>query len=407
MRVCLIDPIEGGHHYSYLELYLVSLVELGFSVTVLSPTPKRIRGLIDREEILKTADVGAEQFSFVPSKPVILKKFSRAVSTLALWRSTAQRLKEIELRGLRFDVIFFLWLDCYLAPFLSHRLIDAIFPYPWVGLYFHPTHLRRRTAFARLDRGVLRPDRPLDAINCKAVAILDEGLEGKLAERFPNAAVISLPDVANTELADKSEGTFAKKIRERAKDRTVIVLLGSLHKRKGLLELIEISRFCDERLFFVIVGKVYAGFSQSEADSIKSFCQDSENTLCYLDWVENERDFNSIIASSDVVWAAYTDFYHSSNIVTKAAFFYKPAIVHPGTCSEERINKYGIGICIDPGDTTTSASKINSLVQDVAIEKIVQEGGFERYRSTHNKVELCRKLIKLLPGGARSNRTPQ
>jgi glycosyltransferase involved in cell wall biosynthesis len=396
MKICLIDPLQGGHHDSYLELYLVALVQLGFGVSVFSPAPEKIRDLIDREPLLKHADVRVEHLSFSPASVPLFNKVVRAVATLKLWKNTAIVLRRIETGGWRFDLVFFLWLDVYLAPFLSHRLIDAVFPYPWVGLYFHPTHLRRKTVSAWLDRGVLRPDRPVAAKHCKAVALLDEGVEARLAERFPDKAVVSLPDVTNTELDDPKGSGSSPLIQSGSAKRTVISILGSLHRRKGLLKLIQISRLCDERFFFLVAGKVGTDYTQEEAESIRSWCNGQKNVRCCLRWIDDEREFNSLIAASDVVWAAYDDFFHSSNIVSKAAFFDKAVIVNPGYCSEERVNEFKIGICVAADDVAESARRIDSLLKDDTLSWIKRNGEFARYRAVHNGLELRRKLLKLV-----------
>ncbi len=82
-----------------------------------------------------------------------------------------------------------------------------------------------------------------------------------------------------------------------------------------------------------------------------------------------------MIASSDAVWAAYDDFYHSSNIVSKAAFFDKAVIVDPGYCSEDRVSDFKIGICIVPGDAAESARRIDSLIAGGMLDWINRNGG--------------------------------
>ncbi len=77
-----------------------------------------------------------------------------------------------------------------------------------------------------------------------------------LAERFADKVVMSLPDVTNTELDDPKEAGSLPDIRRKSVNRTVISLLGPLHRRKGLLKLIEISRLCDERFFFLVAGEM-------------------------------------------------------------------------------------------------------------------------------------------------------
>jgi len=55
---------------------------------------------------------------------------------------------------------------------------------------------------------------------------------------------------------------------------------------------------------------------------------------------------NEYIDHADLIFAAYEDFPHSSNILTKAAAFNKFVLVNEGYLMAERIRNYQIGLVI-------------------------------------------------------------
>src|SRR5690606_31086851 len=89
-------------------------------------------------------------------------------------------------------------------------------------------------------------------------------------------------------------------------------------------------------------------FNKNELEFINSYIQqEPENCYFYFHRIENESYFNSIICICDIIFAVYKDFIHSSNLVTKAAFFEKPILVSEGYCMAKRVKNYRLGLTVE------------------------------------------------------------
>jgi glycosyltransferase involved in cell wall biosynthesis len=108
-------------------------------------------------------------------------------------------------------------------------------------------------------------------------------------------------------------------------------------------------------------------------------------------YVADESVFNEIITLADVIFAVYKDFYRSSNMLSKAAYFEKPILVAHQCLMGERVARYGIGLAVAPND---SDAIHQALVAAPQLPKLSEH--FAAYRKDFNQQALQNKLISFV-----------
>ena len=345
--VFLIDSLWSGHHSTYIKFFAKTLLELGNRVAVFCPAPNEVSEWLQEH----CPSFLGKFYTFKIQEPASFKagvwKMELAVAAKNRWKIARQAI-ESAIAEINFvpDLVFFAWLDTYLGPYLTRSWVDQVFRYNWSGLYFHIHHLRRKRKLLPLRRGLLNPESVLHSYNCQSVAVLDEGVAPELQQRIHGKSVVIFPDFADDSPPEPNY-LMAKEIQEKAKNRKIIGLLGSLSKRKGILTLIDIAQQqINQNFFFVFAGQLsnYDLTKQELSKIYKTINLNLSNCFFYVERIPDEFHFNALVNICDVLFAAYHKFPCSSNILTKAAIFHKPVIVSKGYCLEERVKKYSLGL---------------------------------------------------------------
>jgi glycosyltransferase involved in cell wall biosynthesis len=389
--IFLIDTVWYGHHAMYFKFFSKTLLELGCRVIALCPKPDELEKWIEKSCIDSINNFYAFEIN-EPEPKSPIKKFKKTFSVLSRWKDTADKIKKIESQtGFSPDLVFFAMLDNYIGHFLTPSIISRIFPYSWSGLYFWPTHLRIKQKFSLIRFGPLNTDAILKSNNCKAIAVLDEGIAGKLQNKIKKP-IIEFPDFTDKSNPDM-DSQMIKQIKEKTGKRKIIGLFGGMEKRKGLLTLIEIAKKSKE-LFFVFAGNFNENsektYSKEELIKIKKFVvSDPSNCFFHLKFIPEESQFNAVINSCDVLFAAYKNWIHSSNILIKAAIFEKLVIVNDGYLMAERVNNFNLGKVVPQGNIEKCIEAINLLINKPF------KANFEGYKKLHS-IEQLSKQFKII-----------
>ena len=225
--IALIEDSWGGHRPIYLKIFTKTLLELGYQVIVFCPEPIELiewiaQNFCPHPEKFHT-------FEFKKPEPISFPvlQFRLILNAVNRWYNVKTTIQSVSSKiGTSPDLVFFPWLDSYLAPYLTNHVIDLIFPYQWSGLYFHPTYLRRIQKFWSICRGPLRQYAVLKSSRCPAIAVLDEGIADKLQSKIGGTLVITFPDFTDTSSPDLNF-PIAQQIKAKAQGRKIIGLLGS------------------------------------------------------------------------------------------------------------------------------------------------------------------------------------
>ena len=358
--IALVDLIWTGHHPSYLRFFARALLEQGCRVVAVCPQPQEMEDWLkqshpafaDRFRAARAVEPGS------PAGPTPLGL--RAV--LARWQNTRAALAGL---GESPSLVLFAWLDTLLHPLLRPWLLERAFPHDWAGLYFHPRHLRVAAAGLRARWHARELPAALRSRRCRGVFVLDEGVAVALSAGAGGKPVFCLPDIADTTEPD-SAYALARQLRERAAGRCVVGLAGGIAWRKGVMTLLAASRVLPpQRYFFVMAGPlIESTFPARDREALRALAaQPPENWLLHFQRIPGEAQFNAVLAQFDVIFAAYRDFPHSSNLLAKAAWLRKPLLVSRGHLMAERTARYRLGRAIDEADASQCARAIEELAQ--------------------------------------------
>lgn len=392
--IALVDPFWTGHHSTYLKLFAKTLLSLDYTVMVFCPEPSEIEAWLKAHIPYQPEKIHLFNFAEPHEIQVPVLRLQMAANSFKWWRAVAKTLnKATTATGLSPDLVFFAWLDICLGRFQNHHIIDMLFHYDWAGLYFHPRHLRLELPYSKARGGHQDYDEVLRAERCKGVALLDEGVEEKLRDKLPNKPVVIFPDMADP-ASPVCDTAIVNDIITKSADRTIITAIGGLSKRKGILTLLEVSRSSvGQEWFFVFAGALAAEtFSPHELQYIKEIVVNHpSNCYFHFEFLPDEHYFNAIIKISDILFASYEDFPHSSNILTKSALLEKPVIVSKGFCMAERVTAFRMGECIDYGDVAQCIAAIDKLSGESALIP-----DFAGYRSLHSEKRMQEAFAELL-----------
>ncbi len=396
--IFLIDPIANGHHQTYLRFLTQTFLILGVRTVALCPDPAALKAWVKSQGTPHLDRLSCLEFDQKSRSGFSVKRLRATIDAVANWRLAAiainQAVTQLKLKP---DLVFFPWLDSYMGRNITHHIVDWVFPFKWSGIYFQPRHLRQVRSLSGLRRGPLNPHDVLNSPNCQSVAILDEGVAAQLQASIADKLVITFPDFADDSQPDI---TFqpVEKIREKAGDRKIIGLIGTLQKRKGLLPFLEIAQ--SNRLsdcFFVFAGKLSKGdFTPQELERIYQYIEtDPPNCFFYLERIPDEPQFNALIAAFDILFAVY-DYPHSSNILTKAALFEKYVIANNNFCIGERVSRYKLGVTVQPNATGEIAQAIEMVCDRLDQGTDTFAPQFNAYRSLHSLERLKQQMQHLL-----------
>lgn len=394
-NIVLIDPFIGGHNPTYRQILAKTLLALNNRVITLCPDPSELTQWIQEKcthnaELFHAIEIQTPKPSFFP--------FNRNISiSFQLWQYAGTAIDRLCCKnGQKPDLVFFGYLDPYLHPYLPPSIIDIIFPYRWSGLYFLPSHLRSEKNFLSQQMATFKnPEFVLNSSHCRAIAVLDEGITEKLkiAVRKP---IITFPDVTDSCPPDINF-EVAQQIRERKRGKKVISLLGGLTERKGVLKFLEISqKVPQEKYLFVLAGQLFKNhFNKQQWNEIERIVNLSPpNCLFYFERISGEAQFNALVAESDILFAVYNNFMHSSNILTKAAIFKKPVVVSDAHCMGERVQKFQLGLTVKENDLLQIIEALDYLSKDCNLKTL--KLNFEEYQHRHKQEMLQEAFQELL-----------
>ena len=153
-----------------------------------------------------------------------------------------------------------------------------------------------------------------------------------------------------------------------------------------------IAKADPQRFFFALVGEVYwQSFGNDEQQLRNFYAQAPENVLTHAGYMADEREYNSLVAACDVIYAVYSGFNSSSNSLTKAAGLQRPILATKNSLMGERVLAHGIGLA-----TGNDANEILAALEQLAISK-ADGFRFDSYADQHSLGELKSVLAKGLP----------
>jgi glycosyltransferase involved in cell wall biosynthesis len=373
MKIYLFDFNTKGHHLTYLKHFAKALIELNIQFTIITPVD-------DNETFIELKKFNIEFITIkdLPHKPNKSNFFTTRKYVKSYWKISASILEKTNINITK-DLVFFTSLDEYLSSYITIYEIDKIFKYNWSGLYLKPRYLRIKQNYSLVRKGIFNLNYLLKSKNCKGFSVLDESIIERLFYITKNKNIQFLPDIISD---DEPNIVFQEyqQIEKLANGRIIILLIGAIDKRKGLINLIELSNILNKsKYYFVIAGEIYLDtFTPKEELSLKNLMNQNDNLYFYNKQIPNEAIFNAFIKLCDILYASYIDFPYSSNMIGKAAYFKKPIIVSNNYLMSDIVLKYNLGLSI-------KQNNINDL--KIAIEKLTSNYAYNEISNEHYKTK--------------------
>lgn len=278
-----------------------------------------------------------------------------------------------------------MYMDMYKIGQSHWEHLDAFLP-DWGGIRFCPSMIQDgigpREGYWQLE-------------TLRGVCFLEEKRCREYEAVFPEKHIGFLPDITSSSLPE-SDNQDVSAIKVRAGNRKVVFMGGSLSVRKGLCHYFDLVRLADpSRWFFVLAGRIYReGLDSRALASLNAImASPPENLLVHEGYFPDEREFNSVIAASDFIYAVYLDFPHSSNMLGKAAHFKKPILVSNRFLMGERVREYNLGAAVPEGSAEACLAALENLVKDP-----ISEDNFVRYLNDFNTSTLAKALRDFVLG---------
>ena len=422
--ILLYNPISNeGHLDSWHVLFIEMFLAAGWNVIPATTDPQGLRAKLERKRLLNHPNLICltalehERHTIKVKATNLYQRVRRRFQRL--YQSAKQR--EEQLLAARFldpqqfkndiertlsrspvrvHLIFNLFVDGYLPGSMiwndlafqqgSDQVVKV--PIPWVGLCITP----ELEAQPRLQTQVQVSASPFKKVPAyyslstyRGTCFLDEAAIQQYREVFPAKQFAFLPDITETDLPLEPTA-LAVEIKRRAAGRLIVFMGGSIGQQKNLEKWIELILSTDPtQWYFVQIGRIsYNNLTPADEQALGRIKQQPpENLYVHADYLPDETSFNSIIATADVIFAVYRDFYRSSNMLAKAAYFEKPILVADRCLMGERVTQYGIGLAVPADSLAAIQAGLSAIthIQDLPIK-------CASYRVAFSRIEFGRSL---------------
>ena len=382
--LAILEWNEGGHHESYLNLYVASLLASGRRLVVLCRNPEQLMaGLI----MTGVSNSILDELLVVERMPGLSwldahRAWPRFLRYWAYANHVGRILKMAEKRlGERCHSVFFSCL--YEHQTRAIMALVARARRPWCGLYLQASAFHFASKTGASTKGARRLFRLLADSRLKCLLMLDEGISNQVATAS-GRPVILVPDV--TDASIEANSPLAVKARVFAGSKPLVGLMGHLLPSKGTATLATMSMDPEAAdLAFLFAGEIHwEMFSAVDKQVLTQAMQHAPGAMFCEARIPDERSYNALLKSCDVLFAAYHDFPFSSNTLTKAAVFEKPVIVSAGHLMASRVREYRMGEIVPAGDVKAALDAIHRITHDPEGWRHAMQPRWSDYRQRHS-----------------------
>lgn len=179
-----------------------------------------------------------------------------------------------------------------------------------------------------------------------------------------------------------------------------------LERRKGFLTMLRIAEAVAGRedWYFVAAGVYYPDTCSEEerkyVESLARQVKDGRYDHIHLELpgarINDGADFNSLLKSFDVIYAAYEDFQGSSNALTKGTVFEKPLIATRGECVGGRVERFGLGLTIEQGNVAQGEEAVRHVLAGVDWEGKPLAFRYQEYHQEHDRKRLDEVFAEII-----------
>lgn len=384
MNILIIEPFVQGHHGAYLRWIIRAILSRGHSVQLATFEESLVHPSM--QDLLSTS---GDQLTII-SKP------SRAFGTfdgnlirmtfdMMVFRQLLGNFYALASKRSRIDFVLLPYLD-----YCTYALPVAGAPFgatPWGGIIM-------RAAFHYSAMGVKAPTSKVEPVkkwlfgrllrdpHLRVLFTIDETLY-EYAHVWPpelRSRLVYLPDLAVTKRSvDRAAARECLRI---AQDALVILVYGSLAKRKGIEALLQASQHTDfpSRCHLLMAGK-QAPDAMPILQSPQAMRLRQTGRLHEVTHYLSEEEENTVFSAADAVWLGYLAHYQMSGVLVQAGMMGLPNIA----CEEGLIGwlttRHQSGVVVPISDPSIVAKEIKDLFETPGRAREYGNNGRKAYAS--------------------------
>lgn len=366
-QLLIMEPSLSGHRGPYMSWMARGIADRGLRVTLATlpgslshPSLNEIREHATRNKVLLdvvTPHGSAAIYVSRGNSSVVANQF-------IYWLLLKSWYSELSMRE-SFDVVFLPSVDTCLY---SIALLGSPFgKCPWVGLTMRPSfHYRDmgimapRSSFALAKRALFL--RVLHKPHLKSLLTLDESLLLYLKKRgLGEGKVALLPEPS--ESYDMPPSPLAKQRLGIKSERLLILLYGTITRRKGVRELLRALAhpLFPDNVDVYFAGKVYPDVQELLGEPQVKVLQASGRLRVDNRFIE-ASEVSTLFAAADAVWLGYQGHYGPSGALIQAAAAGKPVVACQDGVIGWMTRRYQLGVIVKPTDTTSVIDGIQDLM---------------------------------------------
>lgn len=380
MRILIVTPSDaGGHHNEYKELLSLAFTELGHKVLHFSLTNEKS---VTQSKFFSTSRILSAGVSGGFSK--CFYALGRILKTRRdsqqKWNTLFNHLNSLYSASEPVDLLFLECLDSFTGQFITNKFIDNNLHVPFSGILIAPRD-RRLMSKKFLRLGPFDPNHILKSRKCISIAVLIKEAVPILSVLI-NKPVIYLPDIVTIPKTVRDE-SIRSKILNRANNRFIIGIWGSLEQRKGIGDFFKLClKLSADEYFFVMGGT--ANTAGWESGDIEFLLQSDEgnkdNIIVFNRWLTDD-ELLSGMSACDLIFAAYPNWQFSSGIIGKAAVLGIPVLVNAGYVMGHLVEEFKIGF-------------LKNQMDDVSMWIIGNKSAVKEFRTSDSFKEGCARYCE-------------
>ena len=385
MNILIIEPFVQGHHGAYLRWIIRALLSRSHSVQLATFEESLAHPSI--RDLLSTS---GDKLTVLtkPSRPfgIFDGNLIRMISSMIVFRQVLRDFYALASKCSQIDFVLLPYLDyCTYALSVAGSPFGTI---PWGGIVmraaFHYPAMGIKAPTNRMVDGVKQWlfERLLREPHLRALFTIDEALD-EYAHVWPpevRSHLIYLPDLAVTKRS--TDRLTARQGLGIPEDAIVILVYGSLSKRKGIEALLRASEHHDfpVRCHLLLAGK-QGPDTLPILQSPRAMRLRQAGRLHELTEYLSEEEENTVFSSADVVWLGYLAHYQMSGVLVQAGMMGLPNIA----CEEGLIgwltSRHQSGVVVPISDPAMVAKGIKDLFEIPGRARDYGNNGHKAYGS--------------------------
>jgi len=125
---------------------------------------------------------------------------------------------------------------------------------------------------------------------------------------------------------------------------------------------------------------------------IKRAVSEDKRIIFHPERIPEETSYNALVQACDVLWAVYRNSPHSSNTLSKAAFFERPVIVAAGHLMADRNSRYSLGSVVPAGDSNALRDALVPMLTNPQEWLATHPPRWQEFREDHSNQKFRERL---------------